>query len=55
MGSHELLASFRQFLQEPCTNTGGLFRIMFETIVPIGMIKSHCENRITGECQAIFA
>lgn len=53
MSGHEGLTGRRQFPQKFDPYTGRLFWIMFEPVVPLGVIESRCEDSVAGERQTI--
>lgn len=53
MGGHELFAGCCQLPQKTDTDAGCLFRIVFEAVMPVGMIEPDRENGIAREGQSV--
>src|SRR5690606_22789194 len=55
VGSHEEFTRSRCFLQQANPDANRLFRVMFETIVPVGVVEADREQGVPGECQPLAA
>ena len=55
MSGYQQLAGFRQIPQEVRPDARGLLRVVFEAVVPVGVIKADRKHGITGERQRLAA
>src|SRR5258707_941204 len=55
VSGHERLAVRRQLAQETDTDTGCLLGIVFEAVVPVGVLEPDLENEVAGERQPVAA
>lgn len=55
MSGHQDFTRLGQFPQQTNPNARRLLRVVFETVMPIGMLKSDSEHRVASEHQALAA
>src|SRR5689334_584208 len=55
VSGYKRLAGCRQLLQETDTDAGRFHRIVFEAVVPVGVVESDLEHGVAGEGQPVAA
>lgn len=55
MSRHQQLSGRRRLLQKTEPNANRFLRIMFESIVPVGVVETDGEDGVARECQALAA
>ncbi len=55
MRRHQHLAGLRKFPQQTDPNARRLLGVVFETVVPVGLLEPDCEHGVAGERQRVAA
>src|SRR5258706_14263394 len=55
VSGHQRLAVRRQLPQKTDTDAGRLLVVVFEAVVPVGVLEPELEHRVAGERQAVDA
>lgn len=53
VSGHQRLAGRRQFTQKTDADAGRLLGVVFEAVVPVGMVEADLEHGVACECQPV--